>query len=65
MCQAQSPVLDMSPVNVIQDCPQVFGILGALREEATTISLFFHAINIGGRSLIGRCCTEHKRYLGS
>lgn len=65
MCQAQAPVLDKSPVNVIQECPQVFGILGASREETTTISLFLHAINITECSLIDRCYAGHKGYLGS
>lgn len=65
MCQAQDLVLAKSPVNAINECPQVFGIREALREETTTVSLFMHSINIAEHSLIDRCCDGHKRYLGS
>lgn len=55
MCQAQDSVLAKSPVNVINECPQVPGILEAPREETTTtISLFTHSINMAEHSLIDR-----------
>lgn len=65
MCQAQDPALAKSPVNVIHESLQEFGILGTLREEAIAISLSLHTINIGERGLVDGCCAGPEGHLSS